>query len=397
MELAIVSSERDWSQHFRRIVVTNCHYWLNRVRADAKSVLRELPQVLQGLAYALAVTEAWRPARDLLVQLSPWLLRQGPATTWERYLSQGIDRAAAEGDPVEIELRLQLGHLYQLQGRLAEARVCCRQALALGEQYQSHPHHLTLLNQLGLIARLAAQHDEALAYCRQVLAAPELPLAEQAEAHNVLGLVAHDRREWVEALAHFDQALSAYRALGDPYQTARMLNNRGLVLLRSDRLAEAAESYQAAITHFAASEDRIEQFKAVMNLGNVYLMQQAYAQAIAQYQTALPHFQQYHYLVDQAHTYNNLGMAHTGLKEWAVAEASYQRSIDLWQTLGDAYNLANALDNLGELFSESGQPARAAEILRQALAVLAPVLDNPANQPLHQAIERRLAGLDLER
>src|SRR5690606_26515281 len=117
-------------------------------------------------------------------------------TTWERYLTQGIDRAAAEGDPAEIELRLQLGHLYRLQGRLAEARVCCRQALTLAEQDQNHPHRLALLNQLGLIARLAGQHEEALGYCRQVLAAPKLPLAEQAEAHNVLGLVAHDRREW---------------------------------------------------------------------------------------------------------------------------------------------------------------------------------------------------------
>ncbi|MCB0155478.1 MAG: tetratricopeptide repeat protein, partial [Anaerolineae bacterium] len=172
MELTIVPPERDWSAHFRRAVVTNCHYWLNRTGTDAKSMLAELPQVLKGLGFGLAVAEAWRPARDLLVQLSPWLLRRGPGTTWERYLTQGIDRAAAEGDPVEIELRLQLGHLYRLHGRLAEARLCCRQALTLCEQDQSHPHQLTLLNQLGLIARLAAQHDEALGYCRQVLAAP---------------------------------------------------------------------------------------------------------------------------------------------------------------------------------------------------------------------------------
>jgi tetratricopeptide (TPR) repeat protein len=62
---------------------------------------------------------------------------------------------------------------------------------------------------------------------------PNLPASQYAEALNVMGLVAHDRRQWAEALDCFEQALQHYRSLHDRYQVTRVLNNRGPVLLRS--------------------------------------------------------------------------------------------------------------------------------------------------------------------
>lgn len=66
MELAIVSSERDWSQHFRRIVVTNCHYWLNRARTDAQAVLvvagAEGPHLFSPLWARYLQTQIWAQA-----------------------------------------------------------------------------------------------------------------------------------------------------------------------------------------------------------------------------------------------------------------------------------------------------------------------------------------------
>ncbi|HMQ52320.1 MAG TPA: tetratricopeptide repeat protein [Anaerolineae bacterium] len=391
MNAATVPASQDWHRFFCQTIVVNCHYWLKRTQADLTSVLQELPQVLTGLSFALSLPEAWSASRDLIAHLSPLIIRQGASATWETYLTRSIARSAQEKDPAEIYLRLQLGELYRLQGRFPEARDCLQTALALCEPSQNRSHYWSLLNRLGLVARQSAQHEAALSYSSQVLAEPDLPLAEQAEACNVLGLVAHDRREWSEALRYFDQALRCYRSVGDGYQVARMLNNRGLILLRSDRLAEAEESYRAAITQFQAVDDPIEQFKSAMNLGNVFLMRQDYEAAIRQYLTALPIFRRFSYVVDQAHTHNNLGMAYGGLGRWEPAEAHYTTSIDLWRSVGDRYNLANALDNLGLMVSQAGQPERAREILEEALDVLRPGLDNPANVPLFQAITHSLA------
>lgn len=381
------SDSGTWPELFRQLIVTNSHYWFNQ---EVTGALREIPQVLKALSYALSLAEAWEPARALILRLSPPLIRQGYGADWERILTRAINRSAEEKDPAEIDFLLQLGMLYRLQGRLSEAQDRFQKAM---KQAGARQRHWALANQLGLVARLSGRYEEALAHCGQVLAEENIAPSERAEAFNVLGLVAHDRREWELALAHFEEALALYRSVEDAYQIARLLNNRGLVLLRSGRLDEAEAAYQEAIYHFQASDSQTERFKAVMNLGNVFLMRKEYEKAIHHYQEALPIFQQSHYLVDLSHTYNNLGMAYTGLADWARAEAYFKASMEFWQRLEDAYNLANVLDNLGEMFIKAGQVEQARASLNQALQVLAMASNDPAHRRLQQVIEGRLAQL----
>ncbi len=394
MDVTMASTQPGWPEFFRQTVVSNCHYWLRWLHTDANRVLREMPQVLRGLSYSLSLPEAWIPTRDLMLQLSPLMLRHGQGADWESFLTRSITRSSEEQDPAEIDLCLELGTLYRLQGRLPEAQLCFQQAFDLCDPYQSRTHYWTLLNHLGLVARLSAQHKVAKAYCRQVLTEPDLAPADRAEAFNVKGLIAYDRRQWEEALACFEKALALYHSLDDSYEIARILNNQGLVLLREKRWDEAEKSYQEAIQHFQASDDETERYKAVMNLGNVFLMRQMYKGAIQQYQAALPVFQQCNYLVDMAHINNNLGMAYTGLADWQVAEAYYLASIKAWRSLEDAHNLANVMDNFGDMLIKARQPAHAREVLNQALEILDTTADGPAKTFLQQEIEDRLTRIN---
>lgn len=393
MGLAMDSTGQAWPQIFRHLVVANSRYWFNCAREDVSQALREIPQILQALSYALALPEAWETARDLMLLVSPYLIRRGYGVEWETFLNKAIMRSPEENDSAQIDFLLQLGTLYRLQGRLPEAQDCFQKGLAACGQSNGQKSYWAFVNQLGLVARLSARQEEALTCCQQVVAEPSAPLAERAEALNVMGLVAYDRRQWDTALEYFEQALELYRSLDDAYQIARILNNRGLVFLRNTRWDEAEESYQEAIRYFQGLDNPPERYKAVMNLGNVFLMRKEYQTAISHYQEALGVFRQCHFLVDLAHLYNNLGMAYAGLTDWKVAGDYFRTSVEAWQRLEDAYNLANVLDNFGHMLIKAGQISTAQKVLNQALEVLNTGPDNPGNNRLRGVIQERLAQL----
>lgn len=382
-----------WPQVFRNIIISNCRYWLNRANEDTDAVLQDPSQLLKGLTYSLSLPDAWDPTRNLILQLSPAMLRRGQLVTWQNYLLQAIGQSRVNADPAEIEFRLQLGNLYRLQGRLPEAEQCLQEALRLCDHYQSRNHYWTLVNQLGLVARLAADHEKAIDYCQQLLNKPDLPPGDRAEALNVMGLVAYDQRRWEDALGFFEQALNHYRTLGDSYQQARIFNNRGLAQLRSGRLDEAQDSFQQAIRYFQISDDRAEIFKAIMNLGNVFLMKKAYEAAIQKYEEALPIFGQSNYLIDLSNVYNNLGMAYTALLDWRSAEASFKTSLKISGNFGDIYYWVNTMDNYGNMLIKANRWQEAHTILSQALDVFK---NNPTvlkHTSLRQVIEGRLASI----
>ncbi|MCB0194709.1 MAG: tetratricopeptide repeat protein [Anaerolineae bacterium] len=386
----MTANQKVWPQVFCNIIISNCRYWLNRVNDNADVTLQEISQLLKGLTYSLSLPDAWDPTRNLILQLSPAMLRRGQLVTWQTYLLQAIAQSSIKNDPAEIDFRLQLGNLYRLQGRLSEAEQCLQEALRLCEHHQSQSRYWTLLNNLGLVARLAADHERAIEYCQQVLNQPNLPSEDQAEALNVMGLVAYDQRRWEDALNFFEQSLSHYRTLDDTYQQARIFNNRGLAQLRSGRLDEAQDSYQQAIRHFQLADDQAEIFKAIMNLGNAFLMKKAYEAAIQQYQTAVVGFEQNNYLIDLANVHNNLGMAYAGLTDWENAEANFSFSLDIARKQNDGYYLVNTLDNYAKMLIKAERLEQALDVLDQALSTLNTIPDNPATTFLRQFVEDRL-------
>lgn len=393
MGLSINIPGQEWPQVFRQLIITNSHHWLKLARDDATALLSEAPQILKGLYYALALPEAWQPARDLMLLLSPTLTRHGLDGDWPGFLSRAITRSREEHDPAETELRLALATFYRLRGQLKEAEVCLQEVLILCGQDKHSPHYWTGVNQLALVARLATDYEQALTHCRQVLSTQNLPLAVYAEALNVRGLVAHDRRQWQQALIYFEQGLTYYQSLDDPYQTARLLTNRGIILARLKRWDEAEMSYRKAISRFQAAGDNVEQFKAVLSLGNNYLTQGDYQTAIVHYQKAIPVFEQHHYPIEQAHIYNNLGMAYTGLADWEMAETYLNASIEVWRKLADPYNLANVLDNLAKVFVNLKQVQQADETWQKALQILQTAPDTPFGTFLKQKVAEHLTNL----
>lgn len=380
-----------WPDVFHQLVIANSRYWLDCARTKPDHFAQEIPQVLRALNYGLALPEAWQATRELIRHLSPLMIRRGQGVEWESFLIQGIARSAEREDSVEIEFRLHLGNLYRLQGRLPEARDCLQTGLDECDRYGTRQHYWALLNLLALAARLAGHHDEALGYCHQVLDSSDPSTAERAEALNVTGLVAYDRREWDKAFDQLDSALNLYYSLESPFQIARVLTNQGIVLQRKGCWLEAEKNYTEAIAYFQSAGDETEMYKAVTNLGNIYLMKKDFETAINHYEKALPVFQECNFLVTIAHIYNNLGMANTGLEKWNIAQHYFLASVKAWQKIEDLYNLANVLDNFGDMLIKRGETKQACEVLSEALTVLNRAGDSPEFVRLRKVIQNRLA------
>ncbi|MCB0211798.1 MAG: tetratricopeptide repeat protein [Anaerolineae bacterium] len=379
-----------WPNLFRQLVITNSRHWLNCAQNDPEHFAQETSQVLRALNYGLPLPEAWESVRDLIIHLSPLMIRRGQGIEWEPYLLQGIKRSTEQQDPAEIKFRLHLGNLYRLQGRLPEAHDTLQTGVNLCGHYDTQTHYWALLNLLALVARLSGHHEEALAHCQKALDTSQSSMAERAEAWNVKGLVAHDQRKWEAALNYFDQAIDLYHFTNNNFEKARTLSNRGMILRRLSRNKEAQETYRMSIDLFQSLGDKLEVNKPITNLGNLYLTKKDYNSAITYYIKALSAFQECNYVVDLAHIYNNLGMAHTGLSNWAIAEEYYTASINAWKNTDNKYSLVNVLDNFGEMFVKAQQSHRAHEIWRQANQILQEAADDPRKTHLQQVLNKRL-------
>ena len=134
--------------------------------------------------------------------------------------------------PAYAEAHNNLGNVLKRQGKLEEAIVHYRQALAL------KPAYADAHNNLGNALRDQGNLEEAVAQYRRALALKPA----YAGAHNNLGNALRDQGNLEEAVAQYRQAL----ALKPDYAEAH--NNLGIALSNQGRLHEAQASYKRALT-----------------------------------------------------------------------------------------------------------------------------------------------------
>jgi tetratricopeptide (TPR) repeat protein len=153
-------------------------------------------------------------------------------------LTQGrYDEAAAELaeavrlGPRDPDSRANLGMVFAAQGRLEEAIEQYREALRLKpDQPIVHANFAGALLNLGKI-------DESIAHSREALRIKP----DTGEAHNVLGLALLRQDHAAEAIGHFRQALAI-----DPRQAA-VRTNFGMALAQQGDAAGAAAAYEEAL------------------------------------------------------------------------------------------------------------------------------------------------------
>ncbi|MGY4504458.1 tetratricopeptide (TPR) repeat protein [Bradyrhizobium sp. GM24.11] len=245
----------------------------------------------------------------------------------------------------------QAGFAHLQSGRLAEAELCCQQALTLDEQ---HPDALHLL---GVLCCHAQQPDAAVEWIgRAVQQAPK------AEYLLSLATVLERQGRLEDARRHYSQALSHRR------DDAGLWNHLGNLLWQLGRKDEAAQHLRQAL------KLKPDYWEAAHNCGMLLLELGRHAEAVKCFDVAEK------LNSTSAALYQMRAVCLSAVNRFEDAEADYEKSIALDPSLAETHN------NLGLLHWRFGRLEQAFACFDRALALrpdFHAVLNNKAVVLLH--------------
>ncbi len=318
-----------------------------------------------------------------------------------------LDRATApQTEALDIRRRLlgndhpgtltsivEMGVLFQSQGKLAEAEPYFREAMAgyrrvLGDD---HPDTLTSINNTALSLRAQGKLAEAEPYYREALAGFRRVLGgdhpDTLNSIGNMGELLRDQGKYAEAEPYCREALDGCRrVLGDDDPaTLGSINNMGGLLEMQGRLAEAEPYYLEAAKgcRRVLGDDHPQTLNSINNLGALLQAQGKFAEAEPHYRQALEGRRRVlggdH--PDTLTSMNNLGMLFHVQGKLAEAEPYYREALAGYRrVLGDDHPLTlNSVSNLGALLNSQGKLAEAEAYYREALETRRRVLgdDHP--------------------
>jgi len=188
-----------------------------------------------------------------------------------------------------------------------------------------------------------------------------------ADSYYLRGLTSAYAGATEQAIANYRQAVSLYRAGGQPWQLAAALNMLGEALSRQQQVAEALICHRQALRVGAAAGDRREQALSLSHIGVAYYFQGDYDTALAHWERAASTFEQLQDLRGLGRTLNNLAYVHNLLGHYEEARPYAERAVGLLRQIGDRRNEAAVSDTCGEIYVALGAYDRARDCFQQAL------------------------------
>ncbi|MBK8047410.1 MAG: AAA family ATPase [Anaerolineales bacterium] len=151
-------------------------------------------------------------------------------------------------------------------------------------------------------------------------------LPAEAEAHNMLGIIAWAQGRIHEALAQYELSRTAWQALGNSYQVARVDGNMGVAYFYLAEWEQARVYHTRCKEYWEQVEDRDMLAHPCLNLGNIYLYQGNWEQAAIHFSRALALWSSAHHERFMSLGHTNLGLLAIEQEEWAKAQAQLEES-----------------------------------------------------------------------
>lgn len=375
----IDNGDDSYPQLFRQLLARSVAVTLAAFDPAAPRLTEEdRERSLHVLSLALALDEAWAPARDLTLIIAPLMETQGYRHEWSDFLAKGLAQAEKQGDrKAQARFHLLLARLYQLMDDAATSDRHLAVSRTLAEESGAHDVLIGVLDRLAVAATNRSEFSQARAYAQQSLglAGPDNPAG--AVAHHVLGLLALRQARWDEAIAEYEQVYALRQQQQIPRFLAQALRDLAFARRHAGHYASAVADYQRALAILAESGDTYEYAVAQADLGIVYWYMRDYASALALFKEVEPVFARTDSLLSLARVNNNIGLTYRELGQVELAQAAFANSIALAQQLGHHYEVANALDSLAGLYRQQGDLAAAVATWDEALASLARLPERP--------------------
>ncbi len=191
-------------------------------------------------------------------------------------------------------------------------------------------------------------------------------------------------KDYSKAIEFYQQALAAYRAIGERNKEAEVLISLGNAY-KSGKLKSyprVIEFYQQALAVYQALGERKQQAQGFIEIGSVYQLMEDYPKAIASYQEALAIYRALGERKQEAAVLIELGNLHNGwgLSNYPTLIDYYQQALAIYQAIGDREGEAKTLIALGKFYRLLLKDyPKAIASYQQALAVLRDI-DNPQQE-----------------
>ena len=229
------------------------------------------------------------------------------------------------------QLYADLGLLLQSLGKSYEAEQMLLKSFSIADKLGEISIASVAVGNLALLYRETQNFDRAEEMLRQALHLEERLKHKDgiARANINLGTVLFEKSRFDEAATHFKESLRLYEELGLTELASQAAYNLGNAHRALKHPAEAESCYRKAIDFFMNANDASGVAKAAGNLGAVYL--------------------------DSGRI--------------AEAEEEFNIALDAARDAGEARAIAMQMRNLAVLAHMKGQPERACQGLREALAL----------------------------
>ncbi|NJL86109.1 MAG: tetratricopeptide repeat protein [Leptolyngbyaceae cyanobacterium SM1_1_3] len=182
-----------------------------------------------------------------------------------------------------------------------------------------------------------------------------------------------------EAIACYQEAIKAFRSVGEIANVGLMLNNLGTIYAQMGQHQRTQSLCLTAVSLLADSSDRHSYATALHNLGVAYYHLSNYHQALKYLEQALALRGQLGDRAGEASTLSYMGKTYCHQHLFMYALSCYEAALELCQTPANALALqqkGTILGHLAALSQQTGHPQLAVSYYEQALEIFATVADD---------------------
>ncbi len=190
-----------------------------------------------------------------------------------------------------------------------------------------------------------------------------------AEAENLCGDTLARIGKSAEAIAHFEIALSLFRALKLPFNIASVLNNVGILYVNLGEYSQALERYRqaSAILESIGAEPRLAPL--YNNIGQAYFLMSQFDEALSYYEKSLALCDVATMQRGIAILYGNIGAVNEKKGNLAAALRYQQKSLQLKEEIEDKVGAAVSHQHIGRIYLDQKNLESAVESFRKSLAI----------------------------
>lgn len=288
-----------------------------------------------------------------------YLAQIGEYDQAEAQVHKALDTARSRADcRAEAAALLLLGSIANWRGMAEAAVASLQQAATLYQQCEdlageAEAHNALANALLGIKAyREAREHSEiALNLCENLADRPG-----QADAANILGIIAMEQGDMEAAVAYYRRELEIARSVGYRYSEARSLGNWGNIDFFNGQIDQALRRYRQAMEIFSDIDSTRIAAMLRINLGAILASTVGDLEAgETMVQQALTYFRKSENLLGMGQCLAVLGQIAFSRNETEAARAYLEEGIDCLQTAGEAWIEVQARMALAQVLVEAGE------------------------------------------